>query len=504
MLSFPLILQNKVSSMQKLRKKVLDLLPALTLLICILQPVLDVFGFWAEDLRLPDAVLTVLRALGFLAFILTVFMVSRRKKRFVILAAAILIYLGCHFWAVSRPGLLNLYSDIKEQMRILMLLPLTLSFVCAFEENPRTFSALKRGLLTNLIIICAVMLISSLTGTDPHTYFSKNTGVLGWFLWPNGQCAILCVLSVIALTLVCRRWPGKLLPMLGACAVCFLALFLLGTRISFAAIPAIGAGLFVCLLVSDRRLLPTALTVLLVALAFTAMYPFSPTARSQKRSAENALIKQERINAAVAPYGVAADAKQTDNPDALAAAYRYGLQGLVDRFGLETVSEKYGGSLAETDIFDNRQKKIVFNELLMEEQGTPAKLFGIEVSRMRQRTQYYDFYPDNWVDMEEIYSVENDFHGIFFSGGLCLLLLICGLFLAFGLQALLVMIRRPKSVMQPEWIGFAGAFCFVILTSLLTSALLRQANGTVYVAAVLAGLRHLSLPANDQTSEGAI
>ena len=123
---------------------------------------------------------------------------------------------------------------------------------------------------------------------------------------------------------------------------------------------------------------------------------------------------------------------------------------------------------------------------------------------MRQRTQYYDFYPDNWVDMEEIYSVENDFHGIFFSGGLCLLLLICGLFLAFGLQALLVMIRRPKSVMRPEWIGFAGAFCFVILTSLLTSALLRQANGTVYVAAVLAGLRHLSLPANDQTSEGAI
>ncbi|MBQ1823683.1 MAG: hypothetical protein II121_00880, partial [Fibrobacter sp.] len=68
--------------------------------------------------------------------------------------------------------------------------------------------------------------------------------------------------------------------------------------------------------------------------------------------------------AAVAPYGVPADARRTDDPRALAAAYRYGLQGLVDRFGLETVREQYDDSLDQSEIFGSRKMKIVFNELL--------------------------------------------------------------------------------------------------------------------------------------------
>ena len=324
--------------------------------------------------------------------------------------------------------------------------------------------------------------------------FGSDHGfLLGWFLWPNGQCAILCVLSVIALTAVCVRFPGKPLPMLCAGLICFGMLYSLGTRISFAAIPAIGAALFICLLLSDRRLFPSALSVLLIALLFTALYPLSPMAKSQELTAQNAAVKQERIAAAVAPYGVPADARRTDDPRALAAAYRYGLQGLVDRFGLETVREQYDDSLDQSEIFGSRKMKIVFNELLIQENGVPSRLFGLEVSRMRQQTQFYDFYLDDWIDMDEVYSVENDFHGLFFSGGLFLLILIGGTLLYIGLQALFVLIRDPKTVFRPEWVGFAGAFCFVLVTSVFTSALLRQTNGLVYVAAVLAGLRHLTL-----------
>ena len=490
--------------MQKLQKFFCGLLPLLTVLLCVLQPCLDVLGYWRENLGLSENLLAVLRLFCFLIYVLAAFVASRHKKRFVILAAVMLVYLGLHVWAISRPGILDLFSDLKDQLRVLMLLPLTLSFVCALEENPRVFPALIRGLLVNLLVIGGVMLISTLTGTDPHTYLGKRIGVLGWFLWPNGQCAILCILSAIALTMVCDRFPGKPLPLLGTGLACFGALYALGTRISFAAILAIGAGLFVCLLFSGRKLWRSGLAVLLIALVFTALYPVSPTASSQKRSAINAAIKQERIAAAVAPYGVPADATRTDDPEALAAAYRYGLQGLVDRFGLTAVSERYNCSLTQNDIFGNRQKKLVFNELLMQEYGTPARLFGLEVSRMRQLTEYYDFYRDDWIKMEEAYSVENDFHGLFFSGGICLLLLVCGTLMLFGLQALLALIRRTNAVFRPDWIGFVGAFCFIVLTSLLTSALLRQTNGTVYVAAVLAGLRQLTLRAsgNDAGNHG--
>ena len=474
--------------MQKSQDKLRSRLPLLTFLLLVLQPCLDVLGFGQTDLQLPDALLPVLRFFCFLVFILAVVIVSRRKKRFILLAVVMLAYFAGHFWAISRPGVLNLLEDIKEQLRALMLLPLVLSFICAIEENPRVFLALKRGLLANLLLIGCVMLISTLTGTDPHTYSGKQTGVLGWFLWPNGQCAILCVLSVIALTAVCVRFPGKPLPLLCAGLICFGMLYSLGTRISFAAIPAIGAALFICLLLSDRRLFPSALSVLLIALLFTALYPLSPMAKSQELTAQNAAVKQERIAAAVAPYGVPAD-----DPRALAAAYRYGLQGLVDLFGLETVREQYDDSLDQSEIFGSRKMKIVFNELLMQENGVPSRLFGLEVSRMRQQTQFYDFYLDDWIDMDEVYSVENDFHGLFFSGGLFLLILIGGTLLYIGLQALFVLIRDPKTVFRPEWVGFAGAFCFVLVTSVFTSALLRQTNGLVYVAAVLAGLRHLTL-----------
>ena len=479
--------------MQKSQDKLRSRLPLFTILLLVLQPCLDVLGFWQADLQLPHALLPFLRFFCFLAFVLAVVFVSRHKKRFVLLAIVMLAYFAGHSWAISRPGVLNLLADIKEQLRALMLLPLVLSFVCAIEENPRVFLALKRGLLANLLLIGCVMLISTLTGTDPHTYSGKQTGVLGWFLWPNGQCAILCVLSVIALTAVCVRFPGNPLPMLCAGLICFGMLYSLGTRISFAAIPAIGAALFICLLLSDRRLFPSALPVLLIALLFTALYPLSPMAKSQELTAQNAAVKQERIAAAVAPYGVPADARRTDDPRALAAAYRYGLQGLVDRFGLETVREQYDDSLDQSEIFGSRKMKIVFNELLMQEYGAPSRLFGLEVSRMRQQTQFYDFYLDDWIDMDEVYSVENDFHGLFFSGGLFLLILIGGTLLYIGLQALFVLIRDPKTVFRPEWVGFAGAFCFVLVTSVFTSALLRQTNGLVYVAAVLAGLRHLTL-----------
>lgn len=478
--------------MQRLHKTLCERLPLFTFLLLVVQPCLDVLCYWQTELSLPTAIQAGLRLICFLTFVLTVFFVSRHKKRFALMAVLMLVYFAGHAWAISRPGVLDFPADVKEQLRTLMLLPLTLSFVCAIEENPKVFSALKRGLLVNLLVIGCVMLISTLTGTDPHTYHGKHTGILGWFLWPNGQCAILCILSVVALTEVSVRYPGKPLPMLGAGLVCFGMLYSLGTRISFAAIPAIGAALFICLLLSDRKLFPSALSVLLIALLFTVLYPLSPMAKAQKVSAQNAAVKQERIAAAVAPYGVPADAAQTDDPRAAAAAYRYGLQGLVDRFGLDAVRERYNGSLDQRDIFGNRKMKIVFNELLMQEYGNPARLFGMEVSRMRQKTQFYDFYLDDWIDLEQVYAAENDFHGLFFSGGISLIALICGTLLFIGLQAIAALIRDSKTVLRPEWIGFFGAFCFVLITSAFTSALLRQTNGIVYVAAVLAGLRHLT------------
>ena len=65
--------------MQKPQDKLCSRLPLLTFLLLVLQPCLDVLGFWQTDLQLPDALLPVLRFFCFLVFVLAVVFVSRRK-----------------------------------------------------------------------------------------------------------------------------------------------------------------------------------------------------------------------------------------------------------------------------------------------------------------------------------------------------------------------------------------------------------------------------------------
>ena len=58
------------------------------------------------------------------------------------------------------------------------------------------------GFCVNLCICALVMLLSSLTGTDPHTYVVNQLGVLGWFSTSNSQSAILSVSAPVVLMLI--------------------------------------------------------------------------------------------------------------------------------------------------------------------------------------------------------------------------------------------------------------------------------------------------------------
>jgi hypothetical protein len=477
-------------------------IPRLILCFCVLQPLLDILAFWKDALGIPALVLTILRFLTFAGLTGMGFLVSRRKRRYIYLAAFALLYLAGHSLAASRMGYLDPFEDLTDQLRVLMLFFTTAAMMSFLDRSERAFWAMESGLILALGIMAAAVGLSILTGTDPHTYLGKQTGVLGWFLWPNSQSAILSMLTPLSIAWCLKRFRGRVLPVAVVASGCFCLLFLLGTRLAFVCIPVLGGGMAVCIWLADRKAKGCALAVLLAAALFTALYPVSPMREALRKSAENSVVLQQRIDDAAQAQGAAPGAERTENLDALAAAYRYNLQGIVDRFGLERTARVYDFTLKRSEIFDDRRKKRVFNELLMEDAGALSRWFGLEVSRMSQQTELYDFYADEWEPGVEYFAAENDLHGVFYSGGWVLLAGTLGWMLWYGVRALLALIRRGKEVFNVFFAAHCGAYCVFFVFAYATNSVLRQTRNIFCVSAVLAGLWYLSRRGEEKPGPG--
>lgn len=467
-------------------------IPIFIICFCVLQPLLDVLAFWRTTLGFSAIVLTLLRALTFLGLTALGFFVSRRKRRYILLAAAALLYLAGHILAASSMGYQNPVADLTDQLRVLVLPFATAAMMSFLDRSDKAFRALETGLVLSLGVIALTVLLSVATGTDPHSYLGKQIGTLGWFLWPNSQSAILSMLTPLALAWCCERFTGRVFPVVLTSLECFGLLFLLGTRLSFVSIPVIGIGLAVCMWLADKAARRQALTIFLAALLFTALWPISPVREAQKRTAVNAVVKQQRIDAAVEACGEDPKAGRTENAEALAAAYRYCLQGTVDRFGLDRTAKAYDYSLDQATIFDGRRKKLVFNRLLMEDSNGLSHWFGLEISRMYQHTQLYDFYADSWTDGTEAFAPENDLHGVYYTGGWVLLAGILGWILWYGLRALRALIRGGRRVFSVPFAAFCASYGFFLIYAYATNSVLRQTRNIFCVSAVLAGLWYLS------------
>lgn len=466
-------------------------LPVLVFLFCVAQPLLDICSYWQSYFDLPGLLISVPRALLILCLIGVGFLCSEHKKAYFALGAGLLLYLFGHLLACRAYGEWDLTADLTAQIRILLIPVMTLSFLTVLRKNDACLQAMERGFTVNMGVFLLVAVLSTVTGTDPHTYYEKEIGVLGWFVWGNSQSAILSVLTPIVIAWTERRFSGKVLPTACVSVICFGLLYACATRLAYATLIASGLGLSVCLLISDRKKLGLAASILLIAAVYTAFYPLSPTHANQEAMKQTAVIKQERIDAAVSEY-VEPGTRRTEDPEALKAAYRYYLQGMVDRFGLERVAEAYDYSIDQKQIFDRRAKLLRFCGFLMDDAPTICRFFGLPSSSMQQWTSRYSYYRDEWTDGPELFDVENDLHGIYFQCGIVGFLLCLSFLLYFGLKALAAMLRRFRAVFDFEFCAFAGAYCYLLLYAYHTSSVLRWLNTSVYLAAILAGLWLLS------------
>ncbi len=490
----------------RLTDAVTEKLPILIVIFCVIQPVLDVMGYWQVKLEISNVVTLLLRMGLLCGSVLLGFILSKRKWVYWVMAGVLGVFTIGHIISCIQAGYLNPVDDLMNQIRI-FLLPLTaLCFITFLQSNEKVFPALKLGLVLALAVIVLVQIISTVTGTDPHTYTAKGYGVLGWFMWTNTQSAVLCILAPIAIAWSLNRWKDKVLPVLCTALVSMGALYFLAPRLSYAGLVAAGVGMAVSLLIVDRKRFKQAAAVFLCAVLFVGLYPVSATYRNQEAISEDDAEKQNQVSRIIQSSSVSVIRPGSSNEedvelseeeeDAFWSVYEeiYSpyVKGVINKFGIQRVVEAYDYSINVDEIGGNRLKKITFCKLLLEDSPKSAYLFGMELDRMQAEIDVYDWSAGVWTKGMENFDVENDLHGIFFlCGGVGLVLMI--LFLAyFGLRAIWALIRDFKSYFTLDLAALAIGYCCSIVHIYCTASLLRRNNGSVYLALLLAASWYLT------------
>ena len=478
-------------------------LPVLVIVLMTMQPLLDIVSyFWSGTGK--SNLLTLALRMGLLAAAgLYAFCISDRKRVYLIAAGICAAFWAVHMAVCWQAGYQDPFSDFANYVRVVQIVVYALCFITFLRQGEGIYRSILIGFCINLVICLTVMLLSTITGTDPHTYTNSNLGVLGWFSTTNPQAAILSASAPIVLMLTMRS-QGRYhyLLQLVVTAGVFAALYFNGTRLSFASILATAAGLPIVLALTRQFNWKSTAILLLCALCCVALYRQSPMylnqhsysdAMSQKQGwAEE---KMERVDQSIAEEFSSDEAavQKSEETEAtkirrLTPVYEWCAPNIVDRFGVETVIRKYNFTSNVKDITAARRQKIYFCELLQDELPFTAKLFGMELADMTHRGKNYD--------------VENDFYGIYFlygAVGLILLLCFIGYFLLLIVKAL---IRDFKTYFTPIAGAIGISLIILLVFSYFTAGVLRRPNASFYLSVVLALVYYLTKIKVYPTKEG--
>ena len=495
-----------------IKDRLRDRLPLLTMVFFMIQPVLDVAGYWQQTLGIPNTATLLIRMALLAGAVWTGFSLSDSKKVYYCLFGVLACLTLLHAAACmgSPQGYREPVKDLVNLVRIYYLPLMTVSLITCLKQNGKVFPAMLKGAAAACMEIAAVMLLSVLTGTDPHTYNftlydTASYGVRGWFLWTNSQSAILSMLCPLVILCGIAGWKGKTLPAAILTAVSEAALFFLGTRLAFGSLIVSGLGSAVCFLVSDRSKKRTAAAILVVTGIFAACFPFSETQKKLGYSdleREGITAEAEQLSL-VKPSESGAQVEETSDEtteetlDKLEALYRSQqfLWSMIERFGRDRVFQAYQYTTDPDVLRLARTKKIVFCRLLMEDSGPMARCFGLNL-----RDMTYERIDKDGNPVIDNFDVENDFHGIYFLTGIAGLVLMLAFLLYFGVRSLLMVIRQPKTYFTPFLCAFGIAYGLGMIHAVFTAAILRRNNASVYLAMVLAGLWHLSRRTNEDTN----
>ncbi|MDD6024165.1 MAG: O-antigen ligase family protein [Oscillospiraceae bacterium] len=473
-------------------------LSRILMILMVLQPLMDVLSFFMAQAGMSNLPTLALRMGVLGAAVLYGFLLSDRKKVYLMTGGALAAFWGLHVGCCLAVGYQNPFADFTNYVRVVQIVLYTLCFITFLRQGQGVYQTVLLGICVNLGIIALVMLLSTLTGTDPHTY-RGGFGVMGWFSTTNSQASIISACTPVALMFaMLYEGRAKYPLMVLVTAVCDLMLFFNGTRLAFATLLGCAVALPVVMLICRRREWVKFGILLLGAVICVGCVKMSPmylvrtnytAAMDEKQGWADTKIQwaEESMAQEEAEEDVSADpdsevSKEKRERDAirrLTPVYEWCAENIVDRFGVERVIRKYNFSSDVANITAARQQKIFFCQMLQEDLPVTAKIFGMELGLMTHKGEVYD--------------VENDFYGIYFlygAVGFVLLLAFVGYFLVMLLRCF---VKDPKHFLTP----MVGAVCIGLGIDLIyccfTAGVLRRPNASFYLSVLLALCYYLSV-----------
>ena len=473
-------------------------LPWVLMILMVLQPLMDVLSFFMAQAGMSNLPTLALRMGVLGAAVIYGFLLSDRKKVYLITGGVLAAFWVVHGVCCFAVGYQDPFADLTNYVRVVQIVLYTLCFITFLRQGEGVYRTVLIGICVNLGIIALVMLLSTVTGTDPHTY-RGGFGVLGWFSTTNSQASIISACTPVAMMFaLLYEGRAKYPLMVLTTAACDLMLFFNGTRLAFATLLGCAVALPVVMLICRRKPWVKFGILLLGAVICVGCVKMSPmylvranysVAMDEKQGWADTKIQwaeesmaQEEAEADSKPAVDSEEAKLKRERDAirrLTPVYEWCAENIVDRFGVERVIRKYNFSSDVTNITATRQQKIYFCQMLQEDLPVTAKIFGIELGMMTHKGQVYD--------------VENDFYGIYFLYGAVGFVLLLGFVGYFLLLLLRRFVKDPKHFLTP----MMGAVCMGLGIDLIyccfTAGVLRRPNASFYLSVLLALCYYLSV-----------
>lgn len=488
-------------------------IPYLTAALFVVQPLMDILSYWFQEWGISSLPTLALR-MGLLGVtVILAFLLSDRKRVYFIAAGVIVFIALGHVWACSQipGGYQSPIADLTNYIRVIQMPVTVLCLITFLRRDERSFEYMQLGLTLALTITLLVEVLSTITGTDPSTY-SDGLGILGWFNNTNSQSSNLSILVPVSLAWqLTRKNRNMILFWLTTILGCG-ALFYFGTRLAYLGIYAACIGLSFTLFLVRRSDWKVATALLAIAILFTALMPVSPMMRHMRVDNGTQSERQGYINKTLgdnldevktiikknnsAKSNSSGNKKEHDgkNPGEeedtgmteaerrrlvrqLTPVYRFYVRDFVEIFGAEKTMEMFNYSIDIHDFSAVRAKKLMFAQMLMNDSPASSKIFGLNLAR--------------FTVGENIYDVENDFHGIYYLYGLVGLLAYL-LFLAYFVYLVIwALIKNARQYFTVQAASYGIALLMCIAHAYNTAGVLRRPNASIYLSAILAGIYYL-------------
>lgn len=280
----------------------------------------------------------------------------------------------------------------------------------------------------------------------------------------------------------------------------FAALYFFGTRLAYLGIYATCIGLSFTIFLVRRRDWKIAAALLGIAILATALMTYSPMVEHMRVNGGIQNERQGYINMQIGDdleevkaliqkvpgnsgnsssseeKGMTEEERQQLIED-LTPVYEHYVSDFVEIFGAEKTMEMFNYSIDVHDFSAIRPKKLMFAQMLMNDSPVSSQIFGLNLAR--------------FTVGENIYDVENDFHGLYYLYGWVGLGAYL-LFLAYFVYLIIwALIKNARKYYTPEAAAYGIAFLMCLAHAYNTAGVIRRPNASIYLSVILAVFYYL-------------